>query len=108
MVSSMILAVFLPMIHPAQAARVCPNNNYKACLSVLKKTYVRSQGQEFRAVYDDICATNSKFACTKVTVMEEPEKALKEMKAERPKSEMFIVSQDDGRYIYIFDRKTGK
>lgn len=96
------LAVFL--LENTALARVCPNNNYKACLGVLEKTYAEKGGdKEFREVYEDICATNSKFRCTKVMVMADPEATLKEMKTEKPKSKLYLVQHDDGKYIYVFE-----
>ncbi|MBX2994374.1 MAG: hypothetical protein KF681_06120 [Bdellovibrionaceae bacterium] len=101
-------ALIFTLLSTASWARVCPNNDFKACLAALNKSYKMDQGKNFRAVYDDICATNSKFRCTKITVMGDPQQTMTEIRADKPKSNLFLVTHDDGKYIYFFDAKAGK
>lgn len=86
-------------------ARVCPNNDYKACAKVLDGTNKLNQGKPFVAAFDDICKTNSKFKCVKVTVMGDPNQAMKDVKEDHPKGKLYFADQEDGKYIYVFEKK---
>lgn len=85
--------------------RSCPNNDYKACAKVLDDTNRAHQGKPFIEAFDDICKTNSKFRCVKVTVMGEPNQAIKDVREEHPKAKLYFADQEDGKSIYIFEKK---
>ncbi len=98
--------LILSMASAADAVPTCPNNDFKACDEALKKTHTKDQGKEFVAVFNQICSMNSKFKCVKMTVMGDFATQMKEVKAERSKGASFFeVNLDDGKYLYIFERK---
>lgn len=92
----------------AGAARICPNNDFKACDQVLKNTFKKDTGKEFMSVYEDICASNSKFKCVKMTVLGDIAEKMKELRDERKGASLFEVKQPDGSYIYIFEKREAK
>lgn len=100
------------LVSGAEASRLCDKDkkgDFKGCATFLKSSYEEKKEdlKEFTKIFDEICQTNKSFKCTKVTVMGELEKTNQEYAKDSDwKGAVFFqVKIEDGKYLYIFQKK---
>ena len=97
--------------NPAGAERLCDKakkGDFRDCVQYLKRALGSGESKrQFMKDFDDICRDNAKFKCTKVTVMGELKDTQKtyEKEGDWKGAEFFQVQVEDGKYLYIFQKK---
>ncbi len=108
------LVLFAALLLPVSeifAARICDKDkkgDAADCISALRASHDKNGGKKlFVKDFDEICQTNSKFKCTKVTVMGDLGKTEREYMADpdHKKATIFKVDYEEGKYLFLFEKK---
>lgn len=103
-------AALLFTVADAQA-RICDKDkkgDIADCVSALRTSHDKNGGKrQFVKDFDEVCQTNSKFKCTKVTVMGDLAKTEREYAADpdHKKATIFKVDYEEGKYLFLFEKK---
>lgn len=104
-------AALLFTVSESFAARLCDKDkkgDVADCVSALRASHDQNGGKkQFVKDFDEICQTNSKFKCTKVTVMGDLGKTEREYAGDpdHKKATIFKVDYEEGKYLFLFEKK---
>ncbi len=91
----------------SQAAPSCPAEDLKGCQQYLK-SLSRKTGDSaaFAAAYNEVCSTNPKFSCVKITVRADVAVEMKEQaKIRGPKAALYDLILDGENFIFVLTSK---